>query len=158
MYIIYVWNGWIWRKIEYLELQKFKGKLCTSYMHRLTGFAEKLNIQRLKNLTGNCVHYICTEGLDFQKNWISRTAKIQREMVYIIYVRNIWICWKIEYPKLQKFNKKLFTLYMYGRSGFSEKLNIQNCEKEWLDLQKNWISKAAKIQRKIRYVICVWYF
>ena len=167
MYIIYVWNGWIWRKIEYLELQKFKGKLCTSYMHRLTGFAEKLNIQRLKNLTGNCVHYICMECLDLQKNWISITAKIQREIVYIIYVRKVWIFRKIEYPELRKFNGKWCTLYLYGTSGFAEKLNIQNCKNstrnclhyictEGLDFQKNWISRTAKrngwICKKIEYL------
>ena len=35
---------------------------------------------------------------------------------------------KIEYPKLQKFNGKLYTLYMYGMVGFAEKLKLQNCE------------------------------
>ena len=34
---------------------------------------------------------------------------------------------KIEYPELQKFNRKLYTLYMYGMCGCTEKLNIQNC-------------------------------
>ena len=54
--------------------------------------------------------------------------------------------------------------YMYRISGCVKKLNIQNnynstgnwvhyiCT-EWLDLQKNWISKAAKIHRKIVHVI-----
>ena len=166
MYLIYVRNGWIWRKIEYLELQKFNGKLCASYMYRMTGFAEKLNIQNCENSMGNCVQYICTQRLDLLQNWISRTAKIQREIVYIIYVRNVWICKKIEYPELRKFNGKLCTVYMYATSGFAAKLNIQNCENstgncvhytcaEWLDLQKNWISRAAKIRWKILYVIHV---
>ena len=33
---------------------------------------------------------------------------------------------KIEYLELQKFNRKLYTLYMYKMSGFTEKLDIQN--------------------------------
>ena len=128
MYLIYVRNGWIWRKIEYLELQKFNGKLCTSYMYRMTGFVEKLNIQIYENLTGNYVPYICTEWMDWKKNWISRGSKIQPEIVYIIYVRNVCICRKIEYTELRKFNGKLCILYMYVTSGFAKKLNIQNCE------------------------------
>ena len=85
---------------------------------------------------------------------MSRTAKIHREIAHIMYVRNVWICKKIEYPKLRKlnwklctlcawnvwiskkieyrllhiFNGKLCTLYMYEMSGFAEKLNIQNYE------------------------------
>ena len=128
MYVIYVRYVWISKKIEYPKLHIFNGKLCTSYMYRMTGFVEKLNIQRVKNSTGNCVHYICTECLDLQKNWISRTAKIQWEIVYGIYVRNVWICCKIEYPELRKFNGKLCTLYMCGMAGFAEKLNIQSCK------------------------------
>ena len=31
---------------------------------------------------------------------------------------------KIEYPKLRKFNGKLYTLYMYGMVGFVQKLNV----------------------------------
>ena len=34
---------------------------------------------------------------------------------------------EIEYPELQKFNGKLYTLYMQGMVGFAEKLNIQYC-------------------------------
>ena len=34
---------------------------------------------------------------------------------------------KIEYPELQKFNGKLYTLYMYEIVGFAEKLYVQNC-------------------------------
>ena len=52
--------------------------------------------------------------------------KIQQEIVYIIYVRNVWICKKIEYPKLLIFKRKLCTLYMYGMYGVAEKLNVQN--------------------------------
>ena len=85
---------------------------------------------------------------------MSRTAKIHREIAHIMYVRNVWICRKIEYPELRKLNMKLCTLYarnvwisrkieylllhlfngklcilyMYGTSGFAEKLIIQNYE------------------------------
>ena len=88
------------QKIEYLELRKFNGKLCTlfmyghsrfaeklkvqnsrnsiwncvQYMYGMFGFAEKLNIQNCVNSTKNCVHYICTKCLDLQKIWLSRTA------------------------------------------------------------------------------------
>ena len=37
------------------------------------------------------------------------------------------MCTKFEYPKLQKFNGKLCTLYMHETYGFAENLNIQNC-------------------------------
>ena len=91
-------------------------------MYGICGFVEKLNIQSYENLTENYVHYI--------------------------YVRNVWICRKIEYPKLQEFNGKFCTLYMYRMFGFAKKLNIQNCENSMgnclhyictksLDLQKN---------------------
>ena len=30
--IIYVWNIWIQSEIEYLEIYKFNGKLCTLYV------------------------------------------------------------------------------------------------------------------------------
>ena len=156
MYVIYVRYVWISKKIEYPKLHIFNGKLCMLYINGMDGLEEKLNIQRVKNSTGNCVHYICTECLDLQKNWISRTAKIQWEIVYGIYVRNVWICCKIEYPELRKFNGKLCILYMYVTFGFAKKLNIQNCENsmensvrytctECLDLQKNWISRSTKI-------------
>ena len=85
----------------------------------MPGFAEKSYIQTSVNSAVNCVHYICTKRLDLQKYWISRTKKIQREIVYIIYVRNDYICRKIEYPEGQKFKAKLCTLYMYGMSGFA---------------------------------------
>ena len=59
---------------------------------------------------------------------MSRTAKIHREIVYIIYVRNVWIGKKIEYPELRKFNEKLCTLYMYGMFELAKKLDVQCCE------------------------------
>ena len=87
----------------------------------MTIFAEKLNIQRVKNSKQNCVHYICTECLVLRINCI--------------------------YPKFRKFNGKLCTLYMHGMSEFAEKLNIQNCvnstgncvliRTEYVDLQRN---------------------
>ena len=135
-------------------------------MYVTSVFAKKLNIQNCENSTGNCVHCICTEWLDLPKNWISRSAKIRRKILSVMYVQNIWIRRKIEYPKLRKFKGKFCTLYMYRMSGFAEKLNIQNCENsigsflyyictEGLYLQKHWISKTAKIQWQIVYVIYV---
>ena len=96
-------------------------------MYGTFGFAEKLNIQNCENSTGNCVHDICKECLDLKKNRISRAAKIPQKIVYVIYVRNVWIIKKIECPELQKFNGKLCTLYMYGMYGLAKKLNVKNC-------------------------------
>ena len=126
-------------KFEYPELRKFNGKLCTLYMYGMSGFIEKLIIQNWKNSTRNCFHYICTECLDLQKNWISRTAKIQREIVYIIYVREVLFWRKIEYLELRKFVGKLCTLYIYGTSWF----------------QKIWLPGTVKIQLEIVYTIYV---
>ena len=50
----------------------------------MSGFVEKLNIPNIENSTGNCVHYLCTACLDLQKNWMSKTTEIQREIVYNI--------------------------------------------------------------------------
>ena len=47
--------------------------------------------------------------------------------LYTLNVRNVWFCGEIEYPKFRKFNGKLWTLYMYGMSGFADKLKFQNC-------------------------------
>ena len=79
---------------------------CVHYMYRMSGCVEKLNIQNCENSTGNCVHDICKECLDLKKNRISRAAKIQRKIVYVIYVWNVWISKKIERPELRKFNGK----------------------------------------------------
>ena len=135
-------------------MRKFERKLCTLYLYKMFGFAEKL----------------CT-----------------------LNVRNVQICWEIEYPELRKSKKKFCRLYLNKMSGFAKKLNIQNSEnstgnciqyiyiygmswfveklnlqnyenstgnclcyicKEFLDLQKNWISRTGEIQREIVYVIC----
>ena len=66
-------------------------------MYRKSGFKEKLKIQNFVN---------------------------SAVIVYIIYVQNIWILRGIEYPKFRKFNEKFCTLYMYGMSGYAEKLKI----------------------------------
>ena len=91
------------------------------------GFEEKL-IAIAAQIQWEIVYIFCTEFLDLQKNWISQTWKIQRKIVYIIYVLNVWICRKIECPELRKLNWKLCTLYVR---------NVWLCRKiEWPDLQK----------------------
>ena len=136
---------------------------CAHQMYGMFGFAEKLNIQNCINSTGSSVHYICKEFLDLQKNWISRTPKIQQEIVYLIYVRhvqifgkiecpkqrkfngklctiyvrNVWICRKIECPKLHQFYRKQWTLYLYKMFGFAKKLIVQNC----VNLTENCVPK-----------------
>ena len=64
-------------------------------MNEMSRVVEKSNIQNSVNSTGNSVHYICKEWLDLKKNRISRVAKIQRKIVYVIYVRNVWIIKKL---------------------------------------------------------------
>ena len=122
-------------------------------MYEMSKVAKNLSIQNCVNSTVYLVHK-CRECLDLQKIWMSRTAKIHREIAHIMFVLNVWICRKIEYPELRKLNwklctlyarniwisrkieypllhifiGKLCTLYMYGMSGFAKKLNIQNYE------------------------------
>ena len=126
---------------------------CVNYMHGMSRLAEKLNIPYCIYSMGNCVHYICTKCLDLQKIWICRTTKIQREIVYTIYVwnvwirqkiecpklrkfrgkfctlhvQNVWMCRKIEYPEQQKFNRKLCTQCICEMSRLAKKLIVQNC-------------------------------
>ena len=71
-----------------------------------------MNIQNCENLTGNFVHYICTECKDLLKNGISRTTSVELEIAYNISLRNAWIFRKIEYPELRIVNRKLCTLYV----------------------------------------------
>ena len=52
---------------EFPEQRKFKGKLCTLYMYKTSGFVEKLNIQNYENSMGNCVLYMCTKSQDLLK-------------------------------------------------------------------------------------------
>jgi len=82
-------------------------------MYGIFGFVEKLNIQNFVNSVRNSVHYIHTEHLDLQRNWITKTTWIQREIVYIINVQNVCICIKIENLELRKFNGKLCTLNVW---------------------------------------------
>ena len=132
-------------------------------------------------------YIFCTEFLDLQKNWMSWTPLILRKF-NTLYVRNVWIWRKIKYPKLRKFNEKLRTdvrifwicrkiehlemhnstrncaHYLYGLSGFAEKLNIQNCVSSTgncvhfmyrlFGFAENWISRIAWIQREIVYIRC----
>ena len=101
MYIIFVQNVWICRKIDCLELRKFNGKLCSLNLQnvRISREIEYPELRKLKEKL--CTLYM--HGMaDLQKIWIFRIPKIQREIVYIIYI--------------------------YGMSGFLEKLNLQNYE------------------------------
>ena len=86
------------KKIAYLDLQKFSGKLCTLYV-RNVWLCRKIECPDLRKFDGK----LCTFS-----------------------VRTFWICRKIEHPKLRKFNGKLCTIHTYGTSGFAEKLNVQN--------------------------------
>ena len=83
LYIKYLWNVWICRKIKCPELRKFNGKLCTLYIYGMSVFAEKLNVQNYGNSTGNYVHY--SYGMSgFVEKLNVQTVEIQREIVYNI--------------------------------------------------------------------------
>ena len=88
------------------ELSAFVEKLyiqnCTNstgnsvyYMYELSGFAEKLNIQN-SVIQRVIVYIIC---LDLQK----KNEHLEQDKFYgklcTLYVRNVWICRKIEYPE-----------------------------------------------------------
>ena len=107
-------------------------------------------MSRTEEIEREIAYLICMEWLDLQKIWISKTVKIQREIVCIIYVRNLWICRKIEYPELRKFKGKLCTLYMYRMFGLAKKLNVQSCKNSTgnctLYVRKVWICRKLKIQ------------
>ena len=68
---------------EKLTLQNYGNSTgnYVCYMYGMSRFAEKLNIPNSENSTGNFVHYLCTRCLDLQKNWKSKTAEIQFELV-----------------------------------------------------------------------------
>ena len=55
---LYVRKVWICRKIQYPELRKFNGKLCTLFIYGMSGLAKKSNLQNCVNSTGNCVQYM----------------------------------------------------------------------------------------------------
>ena len=63
----------------------------------------------------------------FPENFNVHNSEIQQEIMYTIYVRNVWICKK----KLNIQNCENSTANcincMCGISGFAENLNIQNC-------------------------------
>ena len=52
-----------------------------------------------------------------------------------LYARNVWISRKIEYLEFHIFNRKLCALYMYGMSEVADKLKVQN----FLNLMGNCI-------------------
>ena len=64
---------WICRNIEHPKLHKFDRKLCTLYLYKLFGFAEKLIVLNCANSTGNCVHQMY--GMfGFEEKLISKIA------------------------------------------------------------------------------------
>ena len=67
VYIIYVQNIWICREIEYLQIYKFNGKLCTLNVRKVWFYGEIEN-PKFRKFSGNCVHCIRTECLDLHRN------------------------------------------------------------------------------------------
>ena len=65
----------------YPKFRKFNGKLCTLYMYEMSRFAKKLNILNYGNSTVNYVNYRYRMS-GFADKLVSRTAKIQWEIVY----------------------------------------------------------------------------
>ena len=68
-------------------------------MYKISIFVEKLNVKNCLNSPGNFVQYMY--GMSgFVEKLNVQTVEIQQEIVYIIYVRNGWICRKIDCPEL----------------------------------------------------------
>ena len=81
-----------------------------NYIYGLFGFAEKLNIQNCVNSTRNCVLDVCIF-------WICRKIEYPelRKFNGKLCILDVWIVWiwrKIEYPELRKFNAKFCALYV----------------------------------------------
>ena len=74
-------------------------KNCVHYTFEMSGFEEKLIVQSCTNSMGNSVHYKYKMS-GFVEKLNVQTVEIQQEIVYIIYVRNGWICRKIDFPEL----------------------------------------------------------
>ena len=68
VYVIYLQNVWISKKIECQKLRKLNRKLCTLYVRKV---------------------WIC------RKIQYPELRKYKREIVYVIYVQNVWISKKI---------------------------------------------------------------
>ena len=139
--MLYVRNVWICEEIEHPELHKFYGKLCTLYV-RNVWIWRKIDCPELRKFNGNCVHYTY-EMSRFAEKLNVKTAEIQREIVYRIYVQNVWICKRNWISRTLKIQREI----VYNNC-------IHYICKEWLDLQKNWMSRTAEIQREILYVTC----
>ena len=77
----------------------------------MSEFVEKLNLQKYENSTGNCLQYICTKFWICRKIEYPELGKFNGKLC-MLYVRNIRICRKIECLELDKFNGKLCTLYV----------------------------------------------
>ena len=85
MYIIYVRNVWSCRDIECPELPNFN-KNCIHNMYRMSGYAEKLNIQNYENLTGKWVHYTYGISRLGEKLNIQNYAYSKENCVYYIWM------------------------------------------------------------------------
>ena len=60
---------------------------------------------------GNYAHY--TYGMsEFIKNWLSKPQKFDGKLCTLYMYGMSGFAEEIEYPELQKFNRKLYTLYM----------------------------------------------
>ena len=107
---LYVRNDWSCRKIECPELHKFYGKFSTLYV-RNVWIWRKIDCHSCENFVGNCVHYMYGMS-EFVKNWLSKLRKFDEKLCTLYMKRLSGIAEEIEYPELQKFNGKLYTLYI----------------------------------------------
>ena len=106
---LYVRNDWICRKIECPELHKFYEKFSTLYV-RNVWISRKIDCHSCANSVGNCVHYM--HGMsEFVKNWLSKLRKFDGKLCALYMNGMSGFAEEIEYPELQKFNGKLYTLH-----------------------------------------------
>ena len=61
------------KKIKYLELLIFNGKLWTLYVQSVC-ISRKIEYPEMRTSTENYVHNIRTECLDMHRNWMSGTT------------------------------------------------------------------------------------
>ena len=87
-------------------------------MYGMSGLAEKLNIQNCKNWTRLYVW----NGWTCRKIENPKLHKFNGKL-WTLYVQIVWICREIEYPELENLMGN-YVYYMYGLSGFTEKLNF----------------------------------
>jgi len=78
-------NIWFCGEIEYPKFHQFSGKFCILYMYGMARFAEKLNILKYINSTGNYLHYTYGMSGFADKLKIQNYVSSMRNCVHSLY-------------------------------------------------------------------------